>query len=177
MHSIIARRMQALDNLLDSLYHQLKNYPDETLNRRPGPGQWSVLQVMQHLLLSEHLSEKYVRKKLSFGADIPDVDFSASWRMFLLRWINALPYFKFKAPKGVNDEALPEISNLEDVMRAWRANRQSLRELLESLPPDYARKALYKHPSAGKLSLAQMLSFFGVHFRRHQRQIQRILKR
>ncbi len=176
MHSKIDRRMQALDDLLNSLYHKLKDYPDGALNRRPGPGQWSVLQIMQHLLLSEHLSEKYVRKKLSFGADIPDTGLGARWRLFLLMCSNSLPYVKFKAPKGVNDEALPETGHLEDIMHAWRANRQSLRELLESLPPDYTHKALYKHPFAGKLSLAQMLYFFILHFRRHQQQIQRILE-
>lgn len=175
MNTNISKRLDNLNRLTEDLYAELKNYSDEVLNRRPGPGQWSVMQVMEHLLLSESLSEKYVRKKLSFNPELPDSGFLGAWRVFLLRVNNEYLPIKFKAPKAVGSEALPESSSLEDVMNRWRANRASLREYLAGLPQEYFKKSIYRHPFAGLLSLSEMLDFFELHFRRHLKQIKRTL--
>lgn len=174
MHPNLAKKLNELDRLLDDLHSNLKNKPDEILNRKPGPGRWSALQVMHHLLLAEKLSEGYVRKKLSFNTPVPKAGIAGAFRIFSLYFYLNVP-IKFKAPKAVGDEALPGNTTLEETMTAWRANRQSLRALLDGLPADHLGKALYKHPFAGKLSLGQMLFFFNFHFRRHLRQISRTL--
>jgi hypothetical protein len=174
MNTNISNRLDGLDRLLEDLYAELKTHSADALNRRPGSGQWSVMQVMQHLLLSEHLSEKYVQKKLSFNPQLPNAGFAGAFRIFLLRLNIALP-FKFKAPKAVGDEALPENSSLEETMTRWRANRAGLRAYLAGLPEEYFKKSIYRHPFAGRLSLSQMLLFFELHFRRHVKQIKRTL--
>jgi hypothetical protein len=174
MHPKLDKKLSQIDHLLDDLHSELKALPDEVLNRKPGPGQWSALQNMHHLMISEQLSERYVRKKLSFNTPIPNAGIAGAVRIFLLNFYLHLP-FKFKAPKIVGDEALPDNTTLEETLSAWRANRQSLRELLAGLPDGHIRKALYKHPFAGKLSLAEMLYFFEFHFRRHRNQIRRAL--
>lgn len=175
MNTNISKRLDNLNRLLEDLYAELKSHSEEVLNRRPGPGQWSVMQNMEHLLLSEHLSEKYVRKKLSYNPELPDSGFLGAWRVLLLRMNEYLP-FKFKAPKAVGNEALPESSSLEDTMNRWRANRASLREYLTGLPNEYFKKSIYRHPFAGLLSLSEMLDFFELHFRRHLKQIRRTLE-
>lgn len=175
MHALLSRRLQAVNSLMEALYERLKTYNNEQLNRRPGPQQWSVLQVMHHLIQAETLSERYVRKKLSFNPELKPAGLAGALRLFLVR-INFVLPFKYKAPKGVGDDVLPETSTLEETIQQWRLQRQSLRELLDSLPEGYHNKALYKHPLAGKLSLVQMLDFFEFHIQRHLGQIERTLK-
>jgi len=175
MHASLSQRLQAVNQKIEDLYSQLQSYNNEQLNRKPGPGQWSVLQVMHHLIQAETLSERYVRKKLSFNPELKPAGLAGAFRLFLVR-INFVLPFKYKAPPGVGDDVLPETSTLEDTMQQWRRQRQSLKELLESLPNGYHNKALYKHPLAGKLSLVQMLDFFEFHIQRHLGQIERTLK-
>ncbi|HRJ17233.1 MAG TPA: DinB family protein [Saprospiraceae bacterium] len=175
MHPSLSRRLRAVNDMIEAMYEQLKAHSDEHLNRRPGPQQWSVLQVMHHLIQAETLSERYVRKKLSFNPELKPAGIAGAFRLFLVR-INFVLPFKYKAPKGVGDDVLPETSTLEETIQQWRKQRESLSELLENLPEGYHAKALYKHPLAGKLSLVQMLHFFEIHIQRHQGQIERTLK-
>lgn len=175
MHPSLSKRLQAVNQLIEDLYTRLKTHSHEQLNRKPGPGQWSVLQIMHHLIQAETLSERYVRKKLSFNPELKPAGLANAFRLFLVR-INFVLPFKYKAPPGVGDDVLPDTSTLEDTIQQWRKQRQSLSELLENLPEGYHAKALYKHPLAGKLSLVQMLDFFELHIQRHLGQIERTLR-
>ena len=83
---------------------------------------------------------------------------------------------KFKAPKGVDRSALPDESVFETTRKQWEAQRQELRHYLSHLPEERFDRELYKHPFAGKMTLRQMLKFFGMHIKRHQKQINRVLK-
>jgi hypothetical protein len=47
---------------------------------------------------------------------------------------------------------------------------------LDNLPAEYADKEVYRHPFAGRMSLAGMLSFFEAHFINHRRQLYRALR-
>lgn len=175
MHTSLSRRLQSVNQMIEDLYSRLQAHSEEQLNRKPGPQQWSVLQVMHHLIQAETLSERYVRKKLSFNPELKPVGLAGAFRLFLVR-INFVLPFKYKAPPGVGDGVLPDSSTLEDTIQQWRKQRQSLKELLDGLPEGYHNKALYKHPLAGKLSLVQMLDFFEFHIQRHLGQIERTLR-
>ena len=168
-------------NLLDSLEQERKDlhlvlqpFPDEMLNRPPAPRKWSAVQVMHHLIISEELSLKYLKKKLSFNPTLKKADWKAKARKGVLKFYLGLP-LKFKAPKGVNDAALPKFVSLEETMERWAKARKEMRDFLEQLPEDHLDKELYKHPFAGKLTLRGMLEFFQSHFRRHREQIIRTL--
>lgn len=147
---------------------------DEELNRVPGPGQWSAIQVMHHLIISEELSLGYIRKKLSFKPALIKAGFSEKFRRLLLKIYLGLP-FKFKAPKGVDDEALPVFASFSETAKRWEAIRSDLAGFLEGVAPDLLDKELYKHPAAGKMTLNGMLDFYLAHFRRHREQILRML--
>jgi len=176
MHTQILVRLDRIDHMLDTLHAQLQYLPDELLNQKPGLEKWSILQVLHHLLIAEKLSAMYVHKKTSSGIDdIPKAPLSGYLRLASLRMTYLLP-FKFKAPPAVGDGALPATSTLEETLAAWTQNRMRLRELLLALPENALKKAIYKHPIAGKLNAFQMLYFFDLHFRHHLGQIKRTLK-
>ncbi len=169
------RRLKRIDQRLETLLEELSGYDNDTLNRKPADGGWSALQVMHHLMLAEEGSIRYVRKKLSFDPDLKDAGLGSSWRATVLNFYFLLP-FKFKAPPGVDDAALPEKSDFEEVAKRWRKNREELREYLQGLPQELFRKSIYRHPFAGRMSLEGMAAFFDGHFARHHKQIKRTLR-
>jgi hypothetical protein len=174
MHPSYQTLLETLEQERRELFDLLQVRGDEELNRAPGPGKWSAIQVMHHLIISEELSLKYVRKKLSFKPELQKAGFSERFRRMLLKIYLGLP-FKFKAPKGVNDDALPAHVSFSETARRWDAIRLDLAGFLEGVSQDLFDKELYKHPAAGKMTLHGMLDFYLAHFRRHREQIIRTL--
>ena len=65
MDQTTQKKLDHLDQKLASLLRDLEKYSEEELQKSPQPGAWSVIQVLSHLMLSEKLSQAYVKKKLS----------------------------------------------------------------------------------------------------------------
>lgn len=174
MHPSYRSLLDTLEEERRELFALLQVRNDEELNRSPAPGKWSAIQVMHHLIISEELSLGYVRKKLSFKPELKKAGFSEKFRRMLLKIYLGLP-FKFKAPKGVNDEALPAFVSFSETAQRWDAIRADLAGFLDGVAPDLKDRELYKHPAAGKMTLSGMLDFYLAHFRRHREQIIRTL--
>ena len=80
--------------------------------------------------------------------------------------------FRGRAPAGARPAEEPE--SLESVRGRWDAVRGRWRERLESYPDALLRRAIFRHPFAGRLSMAQTLKFVDDHLRHHVRQIGRL---
>lgn len=160
---------------VNDLLTSLESRSVETLNRNPPGGGWSAIQTIYHLLLVEELSLAYIRKKMSFNAEAEPVNLLTRWRGFLL-WASLSIPLKFKAPKNVSDEYLPDHATLAEARMKWQNARSAWTDFLTNMPDDLAAMALYKHPRVGRLGWSQMLSFFETHFSRHSKQIERALK-
>ena len=174
MNPQLRNSLNTLDDELSKLLEELKNYSEADLNRRPKPGAWSALQVLQHLMRSEELSQRYVAKKLSFDPELKNKNLASSFRSIILQAYLRSP-LKRKAPDAIGDQALPETSSFWEVAKQWKNQRVQLAEYLDQLPPEYSKKQIYKHPFIGRLTLNQMLHFFQAHFYRHRKQIKKAL--
>ena len=174
MNPRIESRLKKMDNDLTKLFEELKDYSEKSLNEKPGEGKWSVMQIMHHLILAEGGSIGYVKKKLSFNPTLEKAGLKASLNRFIVINYLKLP-FKVKAPDGIGGANLPEHSNFWETAKLWKQQRQELQEYLISLPDDFYDKELYKHPASGKMKLVGMLDFFEQHFKRHRKQINKIL--
>ena len=171
----LQHRLDTLDAALDALLDELAAHSAEALDRPPAPGQWSALQVMQHLMRSEELSMRYLQKKLRYQPELRKAGPAAALRSRLLRFYLRLP-FKFKAPAPVDAPTFEADVSLEELAGRWKANRRELRAFLDGLPDDTYDKEVYKHPFAGRLTLTGMVDFFDGHFQRHRQQIRRGLE-
>lgn len=172
---IPAREQQQLDQLnssLEDLSRQLDNYKDEQLNRQPDPNTWSPLMLAQHLMLAEGYSMQYVQKKLKYSDELPKVGLRTKWRSLVLALYFGSP-FKWKAPKGIGDEALLSGAPYQwaEIKAEWLQQREQLQALLESFSPERYEEEIYKHPFVGRLSPTGMLRFFQGHFNRHRKQL------
>lgn len=176
MDQTTQKKLDHLDQKLASLLRDLEKYSEEELQKSPQPGAWSVIQVLSHLMLSEKLSQAYVKKKLSYNPKLPSVNWQSRMRSFLLDTYVRSP-LKARAPKNVNESQFPENLTIAQISADWKNDRASLRTYLSSLESGLFKKQVYKHPFGGRLSLAAMISFFDSHFDLHHKQIQRTLKR
>jgi DinB superfamily len=173
----LQRANQLHTEQVERLLNDLKQYDHDHLNRPAAHGGWSVIQNLYHLMLSESLSLAYVRKKMAHETQFEPGGFSAWWRGLLLKWYLRLP-FKFKAPPAVGGkaESLPASATLEEATAQWLKIRADWAAFFETLPTDLAKRMVYKHPYAGRVSWMAMLSFFAAHMERHKRQIKRTLR-
>lgn len=165
---------QRLESKRINLMQELSQYDAKTLNKRPEPQKWSILQNIVHLMQAEMFAHAYIKKKLSYGDNLPKAGFKSQMRLGLLRLAFILP-FKYKAPAAI-EENLPETSDLDSLKNQWAAQRSEFYTYLNGLPEYVFNCELWKHPAAGKLSIPQMLSFFETHVDRHKNQIERTLK-
>jgi len=156
-----------------ALLLHLSKIPAEALNRQSAKGGWSAAQTAWHLIKVEELSLEYVQKKLGFGGSFEKVGPGVYWRSFLLKAALWLP-IKFKAPVTSGDN-LQSQSTFAEINAHWNKTREAWTDFLAQMPEVLEDKAVYKHPSAGRLGWIQMLAFFEEHFDRHWWQIERAL--
>jgi len=168
--------LKTLNQKLTLLLRDLKTYTDAKLNEQPSDSEWSVLQIMQHLMMAESSAVGYVKKKLSYEPELVNANVLSSFRSIFLSMALTSP-IKIKAPAQISGDALLTGLTFWEVAKQWKVQRNELETYLKSLPADYYTKDLYKHPLSGKMTLSSMLSFFNKHVDRHTRQIKRTLKK
>lgn len=145
--------------------------------RVPAPGQWSAAHVVHHLLSSEAAIGQYLQQQVREEAQHGHATLGMKLRATLLRLALRLPGLKFKAPKRVAvltpDDAttLPPLADME---RDWAATRRQLELLLNEFPGPLIRRAIFKHPRAGMLTIGQTLDFMLDHVLHHRQQLARI---
>lgn len=172
--ALISRNTRYNQSVID-LLAELESLSEETLNRKTPTGGWSAIQTMHHLILTEELSLAYVQKKLSFNPKLEPADFAAQWRGFLL-WAYLSTPLKFKAPKNVGDENLPDRASFAETCAKWQKIRTDWTDFMEKMPVELSNKAIYRHPRVGRLGWAQMMLFFETHLARHSKQIYRAVQ-
>lgn len=174
MRKELLKLYRTLEDERDSLFSILKNYNDKTVNKQPGPQQWSAQQVMNHLILSEKYSVGYCQKKLSFNPELKKAGIGSILKAWTVTTYFKLP-LKIKAPKGIDTPALPPFESLDDIKSKWEAERGTMKQFIEAVDEQYLDKEIYKHPFAGRLTLYGMMKFFIAHFRHHRKQIRKAL--
>lgn len=164
-----------LQNQRAELLNLLQNVEPELLSKSPAPGKWSVLQILNHLYVSEKISIGYVKKKSIAINDVGNTGLWQSALMIVLKISQRIP-IRYKAPKVVLQNT-SNVTSITDLLAQWNLLRIELKSMLTNLPENHINKLVYKHPFAGRLSLPQALEFFSEHIIHHTPQIKRILKK
>ena len=167
-------RLNALRSTTEALFGRLARYDEATLNATPRPDAWSALQICHHLMLAEAGTLRYFRKKLSHNPALQPTDWKEKLRVWVLRTYLGLG-LKKQAPPYLRGEHLPTTTTLATTTERWRTQRAELRDYLLSLPAELHGKQIFKHPFAGRLSLAGTVAFLEAHQARHIKQIERTL--
>jgi hypothetical protein len=151
------------------LLERIRSLTEAQLNFRPGQDRWTVLQILQHMVIAERgmrLSEKELR-------DNP------------LRTL-LKPGKLVDVVRGVLEKDIPvdvphaslnpdEKPHLDEIVALWEKERPALRELLESIKREAIDHVMFSHPAAGPITAVQMLGLAIAHFDTHERAIDRLI--
>lgn len=173
MNTSLEKEFLRLEEERKKLFVELKNYSDDIINKKPAPEKWSVAEVIAHLIAAEEMSLKYLSKKMQDTTREEKEGIKHKWRWLLVQIVFTFN-IKFKAPEIV--EPKTGYQPLDNLETKWNQVRQETLGRLRELSVEDTEKTLWKHAIAGKLNLHHMVQFFGVHYKRHLKQINRTLQ-
>ncbi|HEY6330459.1 MAG TPA: DinB family protein [Blastocatellia bacterium] len=159
-----------IDGTRDRIYDRVEGLSSEQATYRLQPGSWSVLDLVEHVCMTEAAVTMRISKLLtqaeSEGA-------SGSMSPFSFDDIGKLAEGKkFNAPEAVHPVGA---SSLAEVVTRMRAGRESLRGLRSRLESVNASAVTYPHPAFGPLNPYQWLALAGFHEDRHLAQVEAII--
>lgn len=170
MHPEIASRINKLDDskrMLEEVIAAASRNPHDA-----PAGEWSIAQVVEHILSSETGTLGYMKKKSSGGWDV--LEDAGDEHRASSAAINARleSNERYKAP-----DVLPEPTNalaLGELYEKWNTLREELRSFVSQVQPEHFHKLVFRQPAAGMLTLLHALEFMDAHLRHHIPQIERI---
>jgi hypothetical protein len=149
-----------------ALLDELEALDPAVLEARPRAGKWSMLEIVEHLVLAERAVFKGLpdTSRLVDGKRGPENHVRYLLVLFILR--SGIPV-RVPSPAMVprGDRSLAELRRL------WDENQDWLRSCIARLGPEGVRRAVFEHPVAGPLTVEQAVRMLRVHVGGHVRQI------
>ena len=162
-------RYDALEAKRQVVFELLYGLSADQTTFRVGPGRWSILMVLEHVVIAEEIMLADIQRTATAG---PAGRAPKSPEAFH-RVIKVLE-------KDIPVEVpVPELEpmggvSLDDLIVRWEAARTGLRQALEEIPPETLTTPICRHPVAGPMDARETLEFLAVHLDHHLRQIRRI---
>lgn len=146
----------------EELWTSVDGVPDEVV-RRANSGNWSIMDVLEHLQLVDQLVLRVIKDALSKPPVTDQIQ--ANPMETALDRTNKLNAPESLTPKGV-------LRNLDDAHQQLAVSREQLLSFVSLIDTDVLRSHGATHPRFGMLSAEQWLQFVGLHERRHIAQIE-----
>ncbi len=165
--------METLDRLEEQkseLLTLVRGWPEARLQFHPAPGQWSALQVFDHIERTERVildaAKAGVVRPHSLGAR------DRLGYLFLEKVFQTER--KVKVPSSAKIVLPGAEPGMDNVLARWQETRNDLRVFYDALTPEQLRRGIFRHPVAGWMDMTRILGFFSVHITHHVFQIQRL---
>ena len=167
-------RLQRFDRTRQHLMEEMSTLDAARLNATPMPGKWSILQIVEHLVVAERAVFLGLPNPLDLVARTRGVGHH-------LRYALVMSVLSLGVPVRVPSPTMVPRGGHElgALGRMWDENQLWLRRVAERLGSEVARAAVLVHPIAGPLTVAQGVRMGHVHVDGHIRQIrqrQRLLR-
>jgi hypothetical protein len=168
MREELERQLGRLDKQRHALLDELETLTGEQVAFTPGPGKWSMLEVIEHLVISEREIFKCVPEQPRKRQGISRLRNHVSYIFVVIVLKLGLPV------PVVSHEMEPEgKSSLSELHRQWDENHGWLRGFVEKLSEEDLDRPVFCHPVAGPITLAQSIQMDRLHLNTHLRQIRR----
>ncbi len=162
----IEERLHAFNAARAAMLDELEHLDPAALVARPLAGKWSMLDIIEHLVLAERAVFRGLPDPLRLVEARRGVGHRIRYLLVMLVLTSGIRVnvpSPAMVPRG--DRTLAELRRLWDDSQDW------VRSCLDHHGPDIARRAVCEHPVAGPLTLEQALRMGQVHLDGHVRQI------
>jgi hypothetical protein len=164
-------RLRAFDAKRRAFLDEMETLEPAKLLARPIPGKWSMLEIIEHLMLAERSVFQGLPEppQLAAREARPTNRFRYLAVMFVLKnGIRVQVGTPAMLPQGGRD--------LAELRRLWDENQTWLRACVDGLDAEGASRAILEHPQAGPINLKQAVAMSDAHLDTHTRQI-RVIQR
>lgn len=166
-----------LDQKLNDITSLLSENEDWLMTKTDN--EWTLLEILHHLFLTEKMSLQYLEYKLEKGGKPKDLSWFQSLKFqFMKRYLRSSR--SAKAPSLV-DPRSPNVRktyhNLSALIEDFQQLRSRFKSFLNEKETAYLKKGIFKNPIVGYMSATRMMEFFEEHFDRHRRQTDRRISR
>ena len=164
---------ETFDNLeikYGKLLQQLNSLTDDVLYYKAGDDKWSIVEVIEHLVVAEENLLEQLTGTTSASSLDPQDRSAKNYHIVIKVMTKDIPV-------DVPDESLEPHGQFsrEDLLGRWNDARQKTRAYVDGINSEKAEDLVYRHPFAGPLNMAETLRFIDVHFDNHMRHIDRII--
>jgi hypothetical protein len=150
------------------LLDEVERLEPERLTARPLPGKWSILEIVEHLVVGDRDVLQGLPDPSTLADQRRRVKDRVSYRMVMF-------VLTCHIPAKASPRHLPRgQSSLPDLRRDWDEMQRWLRSYVERLDRGAPARAVFGHPVAGPLTLQQVLHMGKLHLATHTRQIRRL---
>lgn len=167
---------KALNKLCRDLAIQRSNYlqliakySPEHQSFQPNPHSWSMLNVCEHLMLSDRGFKRMIEKSLTYPPK--PLLWHSHLRLLFVRNLFKLP---LRLPVPIPQIVPQSKLSFTELRSEWAAVWEDWNQLIENFPEDRVKDAVARHPRFGWLSIEQILKFLLSHYRHHASQFKRI---
>lgn len=165
------KRLDKIESQKTALLHRVGALPVARLQERPVTGGWSILEIIEHMILAEY----HVFREL------PATEATRHHKRTLVNYaiyLLVLGILRFHIPVKVPAEAMRPAGTLtlDTLKNRWGKNHQWLRTYLNSQDARGLRRAVFTHPASGPMSTRQMFAMMEAHTDRHINQINKRLE-
>lgn len=152
-----------------SVFHLLENIDSKDAEKKNGDS-WSVLNILEHVLLTERLVLSILLKSSNSTSNQEEI----FGREKLTRLIVSLRNRKIKAPELLEPKG--NIKSIEQFSQKFFEQRSKFKtDLLEGKIT--ISNAIFIHPFLGEMTIIDWLNFIPLHCERHLEQIKDNLKK
>jgi DinB superfamily len=165
----LEERLQAFNETRLALLEEMGALDPATLVAKPLAGKWSILEIIEHLVLAE----RAVLQGLPEPSRLHEQERRLKHRF---SYVIVMFVLKYGIPVQVPSPAMIPQGNrsLGELHRLWDENQEWLRAYIDRLDRRGFRRAVFEHPIAGPLAVEQALHMGQVHLDTHVRQIRRL---
>lgn len=166
----IQQQHESLRKKHEQLLRQLGSLSSEVLSFKTAPDKWSIVEVVEHLVIAEKELLKQLSTNVPTSTLNPESKTPDKYQTVIKVMVRDIPV-------DVPDESLEPHGRLplDELLSQWDAMRKKLAELLAEIKSENKDDPIFRHPYGGPLDISETLQFFEVHFDNHMRHIDRIL--
>lgn len=172
MNHTLLKKFESLEAEKQKLLDLVGAHSQAQQQFRPSEYEWSMLDVIEHLVGAERGTNLFFRK-------YPPNEATRSMKLknhfySMLTQLALMSPFKFPAPGKLK----PPQGNtsLEEWKTKWKGERVVLKEILANFPDEKIKFSVFKHPGSGPMDMGNVIVFLKNHVKHHIYQINRIKK-